>query len=143
MIVKNNLSELDRIFYELETVCSKFGFSLELQNNLCLCVDEVFSNIVKHAYDDDKEHEIEILFDFDASGRKFSITISDFGKPFNPLEAKTPDLTLDLQEREIGGLGLFIVSNIMSSLEYKRHNCMNRLKMTKIIDDEVNGKTRT
>ena len=137
MIVKNSLSELDSIFSELETISSEYGIHAEIQNNLCLCIDEVFSNIVKHAYDDGNEHEIEIVFNYDAHGRKFTITISDDGRPFNPLEAKTPDLTIDFLEREIGGLGLFIVLNIMSNVEYNRTDCINRLKMTKSIDIEI------
>jgi len=134
MIVKNDLAELDNIFGELEAISSKFGLSYDFQNNLCLCIDEVFSNIVRYAYDDGKEHEIEIIFDYDAHGRRFTITISDDGKPFNPLDVKAPDLTVDLREREIGGLGLFIVLNIMSNVEYNRTDCINRLKMTKDIE---------
>ena len=139
MIVKNNLNELGKVFGELETISSDFGFPLEIQHNLCLCIDEVFSNIVKYAYDDGKEHEIEITFDYISRDRTFTITISDDGKPFNPLEVKSPDLTIDLLDREIGGLGLFIVLNIMSNVEYNRDDCINRLKMTKDIDVEESG----
>ena len=134
MTVKNSLSELDSIFNEVEAVSKKFGFHEDLQNNICLCMDEVFSNIVRYAYDDGLEHEIEITFDYDAEHRKLTITISDDGKPFNPLGTKEPDLTLDIADREIGGLGLFIVLNIMSNVEYNRTDCINRLKMTKDID---------
>ena len=136
MIVKNNLGELSNIFSELETISSKFGIPLEIQNNLCLCIDEVFSNIVKYAYDDGKEHEIEIVFDYDAQNKIFTITISDDGRPFNPLEVHAPDLTIDLLDRIIGGLGLYIVMNIMSNVEYIRDGCINRLKMTKDIEVE-------
>ena len=135
MIVKNNIRELDRIFEELEALSVKYAFSQDTLNNLCLCMDEVFSNIINYAYDNGKEHEIEILFDFDDGIKKLTITIHDNGKPFNPLEAKTPDLNLDLLEREIGGLGIFIVTNIMSSVEYERLKNTNRLKMTKIIEE--------
>ena len=134
MTVKNDMSELRGIFSELETISSKYGLPVDIQYNLCLCIDEVFSNIVKYAYNDGKEHEIEIVFSYDAYGRKFSITTIDDGRPFNPLEVNAPDLTIDLLDREIGGLGLFIVFNIMSSVEYNRTDSKNRLKMTKDID---------
>ncbi|MCL2048371.1 MAG: ATP-binding protein [Defluviitaleaceae bacterium] len=131
MLVKNNLDELDTIFNELDTLCERLNIPAEARNNLCLCMDEVFSNIVKYAYDDGGEHEIQITFDFEAP--RFTITISDGGKPFNPLDAEEPDLSPDLMEREIGGLGLFIVSNIMDDIEYSRVDDTNRLKMLKNI----------
>ena len=133
MVVKNNINALNYIFSELELLSSRFGFSGETCSDLCLCMDEVFSNIVKYAYDDGEEHEIEILFDFDELNSKFTITINDDGKPFNPLDTEPPGLAPDLLEREIGGLGIFIVLNIMSSVEYNRIKRMNRLRMVKDI----------
>ena len=135
MIVKNDLTELDKIFKGLEKISMEFGFPSEIYNNLCLCIDEVFTNIVRYAYDDGREHEIEIIFDYSSRKKTFTVTISDDGKPFNPLEAQAPDFSSDLMEREIGGLGIFIVLNIMCSIEYKRLESMNKLKMTK----NVNG----
>ena len=134
MIVKNDISELDVIYQELKKISDKHKFSEDLYYNLCLCIDEVFSNIIKFAWDDDKEHNVEILFDYKDEAKKFTITLIDDGKPFNPLEAQDPDLSLNLLEREIGGLGIFIVSNIMSNIEYSRKNKKNRLQLTKEIE---------
>ena len=131
MVVKNNIHELRNVFGEIEKISKEHGFSDELCSDLCLCLDEVFSNIVKFAWDDDKEHDIEILFNYDPDLKKFTISISDDGKPFNPLEAETPDLSLDLLEREIGGLGVLIVSNIMTNIEYKRLGNKNTFEMIK------------
>ena len=134
MVVKNNLKELRSIFGEIEKISREHGFSDDLCSDLCLCLDEVFSNIIKFAWDDDKEHDIEILFNYDPGLKKFTITISDDGKPFNPLEAETPDLPLDLLEREIGGLGVLIVSNIMTNIEYKRLGNKNTFEMIKDVE---------
>ena len=134
MIVKNKISELKKIFSELEKICTEHGFSEELYGNLCVCMDEVISNIIKFAWDEDEEHNVEILFDYREQEKKFTITLIDDGKPFNPLEAENPDLDLDMLEREIGGLGIFIVTNLMSSVEYSRLESKNKLEMTKEID---------
>ena len=134
MIVKNDISELNKIYSELEKITKEHGFSEELYSELCLCMDEVFSNIIKYAWDDDNEHNVEILFDYKDEAKKFTITLVDDGKPFNPMEASDPDLSSNLFEREIGGLGIFIISNIMSNIEYSRKNKKNRLQLTKEIE---------
>ncbi len=134
LTVKNCIYELERIYGKLDDISKQFGFSDEIQSNLCVCMDEVFSNIVHYAYEDNGEHIIEISFDFDAATKKLRIVIVDDGKPFNPLETETPDLSVDLFEREIGGLGIFIVTNIMTSVEYQRLESVNRLEMTKNVE---------
>jgi serine/threonine-protein kinase RsbW len=134
MVIKNELEELGKIYKELEKVCLEFCFSREMEHDLCLCMDEVFSNIIKYAYDDSVEHQIEILFDYDARHKRIAITIKDDGKPFNPLEVELPDFSLDLVEREIGGLGIFLVSNIVNSIEYKRLKNINRLRLVKHLE---------
>ena len=134
MIVKNDINELNKIYSELDRISKEHGFSEALYNELCLCVEEVFSNIIKFAWDDDKEHNIEIFFEYNEQVKKFTITIVDDGKPFNPLEVEAPDLSLDLFDREIGGLGIFIVTNIMNKIEYNRLESKNKFKMTKDVD---------
>ena len=134
MIVKNNINELNKIYAELEIISQKQGFSRELYSELCLCMDEVFSNIIKFAWDDNKEHNVEILFEYNEPKKKFTITLIDDGKPFNPLEAESPDLNVDLLDREIGGLGIFIVSNIMNKIEYNRLESKNKFMMIKDVD---------
>ena len=131
--VKNSLDELGGIFAALGSVCGECGLSPDIADELCLCMDEVFSNIVKYAYDDDEEHMIEISFNYDSAEKSFSITIIDDGKAFNPLEAEAPNLDPDLGEREPGGLGLYIVANTMDKLDYQRLDGMNRLKMVRKI----------
>ena len=134
MTVKNDLSELNKIFDDVETLCARHNLSEDLCNNLCLCIDEIFSNIIKYAYDDDKEHDVDIILDFNERERIIKITVIDDGVPFNPLEAKEPDLFEDLLEREIGSLGIFIVSNIMCKIEYNRISGKNMLEMIKKVD---------
>ena len=131
--VKNNLGELKRIFEELSQAALYFGISEGLKDKLGLCMDEIFSNIIKFAYDDDAEHVISLSFDVDALRGQFVISVVDDGKAFDPREARQPDLGPNLMEREIGGLGLFIVSNIVSSMEYRRLNGKNHLTLRKDI----------
>lgn len=134
--VKNEIKELDKLYSTMNEVASEHNLSEELINDLCVCLDEVFSNIVNHAYEgsEGEGHDIEVQFDFDETDKKVKISFIDMGKEFNPLEAGDPDLSLDLLEREIGGLGIFIVSNLMTSVEYSRLGDKNKLEMTKDIE---------
>ena len=61
------------------------------------------------------------------------IVITDNGIPFNPLETREPDITLPLEERPIGGLGIFLVKQLMTDVRYDRSEGKNRLTMTKEI----------
>jgi anti-sigma regulatory factor (Ser/Thr protein kinase) len=98
---------------------------------LNLAVEELFTNIVFYAYDDQEQHEIEILFEHPETGCVL-ITLSDDGKTFNPLENPTGDnLVKSFEEREIGGLGIHLVRKMVSHIEYKRLDGRNILLLTR------------
>lgn len=130
MIVKNDIEELKKLYGAVDEIAAQYGMDEAVVNDLYLCLDEVFSNIVNYAFDS-AGHDIEAQFLYDETQKKIKIAFIDKGKAFNPLEAAEPDLSLDLLEREIGGLGIFIVSNLMSSVEYSRLDDKNKLEMTK------------
>ena len=93
--------------------------------------DELINNIISYAYSDKEEHDIEIKIEF--FGDRLSITITDDGIPFNPFEAKKPDTELSLEDREIGGLGIHLVRNLMDKVSYKHHIGKNVISLTKQI----------
>jgi anti-sigma regulatory factor (Ser/Thr protein kinase) len=65
------------------------------------------------------------------SGQELNVTIADTGAPFNPLNAPPPDLTSNLVDRPIGGLGIHLVRSLMNSVEYEREGGENRLRLRK------------
>lgn len=80
-------------------------------------VEELFVNIASYAYSN-KEGNAEISFDFDAASRTVSIVFADSGIRYNPLEKEDPDITLSAEERQIGGLGIFMVKKYMDEVLY-------------------------
>lgn len=136
VIVKNEINELQKLYDEAKAMAAEHNVPENVLNDLYLCIDEVFSNIVNHAYEESEKgkQDIEAQFTFEENPRRVKIAFIDKGKAFNPLEASEPDVSLDLLEREIGGLGIFIVSNLMTSVEYSRLDNKNRLEITKDID---------
>src|SRR6185436_19483438 len=94
-----------------------------------LALDELVTNVIKYGYDDADEHRIQVTVTVD--GGLLTLSMDDDGKPFNPLEAPPPDLDLPIEERPIGGLGVFIVRSLADSLAYRREQGHNILTLTK------------
>ncbi len=98
-----------------------------------LCLEELLANVASYAYPPDVEGDIEIHYEVVEDPRMIEITIIDKGRFFNPLETKDPDTTLSAEERNIGGLGVFIVKNTMDFIEYHRKDDKNILIIKKKI----------
>lgn len=99
-----------------------------LQFKLRLCIEEVVENIVSYAYDGGNGW-VEVGTQLD--GDTLTITLKDEGVPFNPLEKSDPDITLSAEDRQIGGLGIFLCKQMMDKLEYNRTDGCNVFKMIK------------
>ena len=97
---------------------------------ICVAIEEVFVNVAHYAYPDG-EGEMELGIGFDEASREVTFRITDKGVPFDPLQKPDPDITLSAEEREIGGLGIFIAKQTMDSLSYAYENGENILTMIK------------
>ena len=100
-----------------------------------LAVEEIFVNISHYAYIPDKgtvqiDCSVEKTSDAPA---KLTVSFTDRGKSFNPLAKPDPDITLSVEEREIGGLGIFLTKKYMDSVLYERKDNQNILTFTKTI----------
>lgn len=114
----------------VETELEKEECSLKTQTSICVAMEELFVNIAHYAYPEGTGRA-EIGIDIDKNMRMATFVISDNGVPFNPLEKDDPDITKPAEEREIGGLGIFIVKKTMDTIDYERVENENRLTMTK------------
>ena len=99
----------------------------KIKNKISLAIDEIFSNICIHANNAD-EVKINIY-----SGNEIKIIFQDNGHPFDPTKLKTPDITAEIDERQVGGLGVFLARKVMDKIEYKRVEGFNSLTMVKIL----------
>jgi serine/threonine-protein kinase RsbW len=81
-----------------------------------LAVDEAFTNIIEHAFGGECQEEIECTCQIKADGLK--ITLRDCGKPFNPLSVPEPDLNAGLEQRQVGGLGLYFIRQLMDEVHF-------------------------
>ncbi len=99
---------------------------------LNIAVEEIFVNIASYAY---PETEGDVTIQFMAEGNPVTVTIvfTDTGIPYNPLAKADPDITLSAEERQIGGLGIFIVKESMDDVAYERCGNQNILTIQKIM----------
>jgi anti-sigma regulatory factor (Ser/Thr protein kinase) len=127
--LKNNLTEIGRMSETIDEFCTSNKLPPDTGFALNLSLEEVLTNIIKYAYDDNDEHIIIVRL-YINRGQVY-IEVEDDGKPFNPLEVETPDIHKPIEERPIGGLGIHLVKNHMDFLDYKRNGDRNLLIMAK------------
>ena len=105
---------------------------MKLQMAISVAIEEVFVNVARYAYPNG-EGEMTLGISFDEETRTVTFRMADRGIPFDPLQKPDPDITLSAEEREIGGLGIFITKKTMDTLSYAYENGENVLTMTKKI----------
>lgn len=101
-----------------------------LQFKLRLSIEEAVDNVVRYAYDGGIGW-LEAGTRIEGSDPILTIELRDAGKKFNPLERKDPDISLNAEDRQIGGLGIFLCKKMMDSINYRYENGNNVLTMTK------------
>ena len=101
-----------------------------LQFKIRLSVEEVVENVVHYAYIDGAG-SLEVQVSLENDSPMLTIKVIDKGVPFNPLEAPEPDITLTAEEREIGGLGIFLCKKMMDEVSYAYDDGCNILTMQK------------
>ena len=134
--IKNEVSELEKVALFVEEIGEELGLNMELQMNLNLVMEEMVSNVIFYAYPEGEDAEIELLAKSD--GKELTFVLSDQGKEFDPTAKEDADLDVNPADRELGGMGIFIVKNIMNKVTYQRLEGKNLLTMTKGIDDQSN-----
>ena len=115
-----------------EECLESFDCPMKSSMTICVAVEEIFVNIASYAYGDGSGNAT-LSFAFDENERLMTLVIKDNGTPFNPLERDEPDISLSADEREIGGLGIFITKKTMDTVDYSYENGQNILTMTKKI----------
>ncbi len=101
-----------------------------------LACEEILVNIISYAYPDDNG-QLEIGWEEDSEHNIFKLTFEDAGVPFNPLLGEEPDLSVPIDKREVGGLGLLMIRKLTDDAQYSYVNGKNRLIITKKMKGSV------
>ena len=127
-ITDNLGSVLSFVDEELEEA----GCSFKIQNKIDLAVEEIFVNIANYAYPDSAGDAV-IRIGVSEDQGIVTIEFSDQGIPYDPLAKEDPDVDAPVEEREIGGLGIYMVKKMMDSMSYEYKDGQNVLTLTKTL----------
>jgi anti-sigma regulatory factor (Ser/Thr protein kinase) len=129
LVIRNDINELTRLVVFLESLEEEWGLPPALIPSVNLALEEALSNVIFYAFEKGSEQEINI--DFKLKGTELTIVISDEGKPYDPTQKEDPDINLPIEDRPIGGLGIFLIRQIMDEVAYNRIDQKNQLTLTK------------
>ena len=128
--VEPQVSEIPRLLDWVQACCGAEGIADELRYRVMLALEEAVTNVINHAFADlPPPHLIRIRLDI--TDRVLAAEVIDNGRIFDPTAAPDPDLTLPLEQRMPGGLGIHLMRNVMDRLQYKQEACSNTLRLEK------------
>jgi serine/threonine-protein kinase RsbW/sigma-B regulation protein RsbU (phosphoserine phosphatase) len=126
--LQNRIAEVARLVDAVESFGTHAGLSPDLTYRLTLSLDEIVSNVIRHGYSDTNDHVVEVRLSIH-DGVVTSV-IEDDGHPYDPRESPEPDLSMPVEQRGPGGLGIFLVRQMMDSIDYARRDGRNVLTVT-------------
>lgn len=121
----SRVDDLVALMQALEVWASSRGVSSRTLRYVDLILDEITSNIMRHAYPGCDDGRIEICADFD--GAEVCVTVRDYGPPFNPLDVPSPKTEATIDDRRLGGLGVHFVVKLSDRVRYRRDGDANEI----------------
>lgn len=134
LTIKNQTAELERVSKQSALFLKQLNVADDVARKVRLSCEELISNIILFAYDDKHEHEIGISLAL--CGNRLAVSILDDGKPFNPFRQNVPDVDAALDERAMGGLGIYLVRSMMSKVAYHRQTGKNVVTLLIVTGDQ-------
>ena len=131
LTLKAELASLETVTDFVNGFMDNCGYDFKFQTQIDIVVEEVYVNICSYAYPDSSG---DVTVEIAGEGGRLMLSFADSGFEYNPLEKEDPDITLSAEEREIGGLGVFMVKQIMDEVTYRRTDGKNVLEMAKNAD---------
>ena len=116
----------------METELEKFDCPFKAVTQINIAVDELYSNIVRYGYPNETKGPVTVEIKVADDPRAVYVKFIDEGIPYNPLTKDDPDITLSAEERQIGGLGIYMVKKTMDSIKYRYENDKNILTIKKV-----------
>ena len=127
----NDVAEVPQLATFVDEVCETLGFDMSVAMQINLAIEEAVVNVMNYAYPEGTRGNINVIAQ--ANDERLKFVISDSGTPFDPTVREQVDITLAVEERPIGGLGIHLVRQIMDSINYQRDGDKNVLTLRKII----------
>lgn len=130
-----DLDALAPISSFIATATERVGLDERTAWQIQLAVDEAATNIIQHAYDQDAPGDLTLSWH--CEGNKFVVSLHDYGRQFDPQRVPSPDISSPLEERQVGGLGIYLITHLMDEVHFTFDPQEgNRLTMTKLMTVE-------
>lgn len=123
-------ANLDTVLSFVDSQMQTVGCTPKFRNQVQLAVEEIFTNVARYAYCPGTG-DVSVGCEVSREPCGVTVTFSDTGKPYNPLQRQDPDLSLNAEEREIGGLGILLVKKVMDQVHYEFRDGRNCLTLQK------------
>jgi len=137
IIIKNRYEDMAIVDEQFSEFAEENNLPDAVRQSMSIVLDELLNNVISYAYHGEKEKEIEVGFEL--SSNRLVLTIKDSGVPFNPFTLESPDISESIEEREIGGLGIHMVRNMMDEYSYQRQINKNVVTLVKLLENENVG----
>lgn len=132
LVMRNDTADIMLMAEFIDGLCEKYQLPMDVGFSLNLALEEAVANVMKYAYPEGEEHNI--ILSVKLTDNRLIFKLIDTGKPFDPTIVPDADVTLSAEDRKIGGLGIFLVRQIMDSVEYRRIDGKNILTMVKLLN---------
>jgi sigma-B regulation protein RsbU (phosphoserine phosphatase) len=134
LTLPNDIETIPQLNEFIDTVAEEIGLDMSLTMSLNLAIEEAVVNVMEYAYPEGEQGNVDI--EVIADDKWLTFIISDNGIPFDPTTQKDADTTLSAEERPIGGLGIFLVRQLMDSINYQRKDGKNILTLSKKMESQ-------
>jgi serine/threonine-protein kinase RsbW len=128
MTIGSDIENIPAVSARLEGAMMAHGFCTDEILDTQLAVEEVITNVIVHGY---KKPGGDIDISFRITGSSTEIEVADNAPLFNPLSLPEPDISGDISDRKVGGLGVFLVRQVMDDVRYRHENGRNILTLEK------------
>ena len=133
LVLDNRLEEVSRLQPFVEEIGEALSLPAKQTFSLNLALEEALVNAISYAYPEGEKGRVTLKASWDDEPAAIEFELTDGGKMFNPLMVRKPDLTQDVENRQVGGLGVFLTRSLMDDVAYERRDGQNHLLMTKNI----------
>lgn len=127
-MIQAQTDQLDALLAMINEDLEAAGCPMEHMVSVAICAEEIFVNVAHYGYPNG-EGKVRVIEEIE--DQTITLELQDWGTPYNPLEKEDPDITLSAKDRQVGGLGIYMVRNMMDGVSYEYRDEKNCLKMWK------------
>jgi serine/threonine-protein kinase RsbW len=129
LTLRSTLTEVERLSREFGQFADRHGLALEVRFNVNLALEEIVTNVICHGYENRDGQSITV--EVAVAPGELTAWVEDAAPAFNPLQLSPPDVTAPLEQRQPGGIGIYLAKKLLDGLQYSRIDGKNRLELRK------------